>query len=74
MEDIGDLEELKTLGPKRNLAEELYRRIGPFDFDKNQARVSEVRNSAAVASSELNKDQDLEFKQIVLNKGQKYYG
>ena len=32
------MEELKTLGPKRNLAEELYRRIGPFDFEKNQPR------------------------------------
>ena len=64
MEDIGEIEELKTLGPKRNLAEELYRRIGPFDFDKNQARVDEMRKRGtnqsssimtAAASSELNK-------------------
>jgi hypothetical protein len=38
VEDIADIEEFKTLGPKRNLAEELYRRIGPFDFEKNDAR------------------------------------
>ena len=38
VEDICQMEELKTLGPKRNLAEELYSRIGPFDFDRNQPR------------------------------------
>ena len=38
VEDIAEMEELKTLGPKRNLAEELYRRIGPFDFEKNENR------------------------------------
>ena len=37
----GNMEELRTLGaatqaPVRNLAEELYRRHGPFDFDKNE--------------------------------------
>ena len=33
------MEELKMLSPKSNLAEELLRRIGPFDFEKSEARV-----------------------------------
>ena len=39
------LEGLRTLGavassqaPTRNLAEELYRQHGPFDFEKNESR------------------------------------
>ena len=35
VEDIAGMEELRKLGTQRNLAEELYRRIGPFDFEKN---------------------------------------
>ena len=38
-----NMEILRTLGaasqaPTRNLAEELYRRLGPFDFEKNETR------------------------------------
>lgn len=76
------MEELKTLGSKSNLAEELYRRIGPFDFDKNQPRNSE--NKAGGQGNALNKngkddvgvadDEQLEFRTITLKKGQKYYG
>lgn len=44
MEDIAGMEELRKLGPKRNLAEELYQRIGPFDFEKNQSRLLYQKN------------------------------
>ena len=44
MEDIAHMEELKTLVPKRNLAEELYRRIGPFDFEKNNSLSMSTKN------------------------------
>jgi len=50
VEDIGNMEEFKTLGNKRNLAEELYRRIGPFDFDKNEARSLEFNKKEKVNS------------------------
>ena len=38
------MEELKMLSPKSNLAEELLRRIGPFDFEKSEARVGLLGN------------------------------
>ena len=44
MEDIAEMEELRTLGTKRNLAEELYNRIGPFDFEKNETRKMQAKN------------------------------
>ena len=48
VEDVAQMEELKVLVSKRNLAEELYSRIGPFNFDKNDAKAHGImRNELA---------------------------
>ena len=88
VEDIAGMEELRKLSTKRNLAEELYRRIGPFDFEKNESRKLDEKkicvsgpdqpeteqNLDDTAHQETEPAEDLTYAQITLGKGQTYYG